>query len=190
MMATAASGANAREQRVLVAYASEFGATQEVAEFIGQVLREAGANVEVRLVLDVTDLRPYQAVVLGSPIYNGAWLPEAIDFLQTFQEPLTTLPVAYFVISMTLRRDTPENRRAVRAYIAPVFAAAPRVRPVAVGLFAGRMRYRKLPLLTRLTFWLSARLPSGDYRAWTTIRTWTTAISPALLGEAKLTQPA
>jgi hypothetical protein len=52
------------------------------------------------------------------------------------------------------------------------------------------MRYTNLPLLTRLTFWLSARLPSGDYRNGTAIRAWATAIRPALLGASTLKQPA
>ena len=56
-----------------------------------------------------------------------------------------------------------------------------RVQPVGIGLFAGRLQYRNLPLLTRLFFWLQSRLPSGDFRNWSTIQTWVREIRPALV---------
>jgi menaquinone-dependent protoporphyrinogen oxidase len=59
------------EIRVLVAYASKYGATAEIAEKIGQVLRQAGLQVDVSPVNHISDLTPYRAIVLGSAIYMG-----------------------------------------------------------------------------------------------------------------------
>ena len=169
------------DKRILVAYASEFGSTREVAETIAEALRDAATAVDVQLVVDVPDVSSYDAVIVGSAIYNGRWLPEAIHFVQSHQPRLSTIPVAYFALSMLIRDDTPQNRRTVMSYLEPVRQAAPAVRPVSVGLFAGRMRYRNLPLLTRLVFWVKARLPSGDYRNWQAIRSWAEQVRPALL---------
>lgn len=166
--------------RVLVSYASQFGATQAIAETIGAALREAGAEVDVRLVLDVNDLSGYQAVIVGSPIYNGQWLPEAIYFVQHYEATLRQMPVAYFVVSMTMREDTPEHRQRVLEYLAMVREAAPTIEPVDIGLFAGKLDYHNLPLLDRVLFWLRERLPSGDFRNWNVVRTWVERVRPEL----------
>ena len=63
-------------KRLLVAYSGEFGTTREIAEVIGQTLRDTSTEVDVRQTIDVRELAPYQAVVVGSAIYNGAWLAE------------------------------------------------------------------------------------------------------------------
>ena len=52
--------------KVLVAYASKYGATEGIAGKIGEVLAEAGLAAEVQPVAEVKDLSSYRAVVLGS----------------------------------------------------------------------------------------------------------------------------
>ncbi|MCC6168651.1 MAG: flavodoxin, partial [Caldilineaceae bacterium] len=69
--------------KILVAYASRAGSTAGVAEAIGKTLAEGGAQVDVRPMQEVKDLTPYTAVVAGSAIQGGQWLPEAIQFIQT-----------------------------------------------------------------------------------------------------------
>jgi hypothetical protein len=54
--------------RVLVAYATKYGAT-EIAEKVGQVLRQAGLPADVLPADRVGDLSPYKAVVLSSAVY-------------------------------------------------------------------------------------------------------------------------
>ena len=54
------------DTRVLVAYATKYGATAEIAEKIGQVLLQAGFQTDVLPTDSVSDLAPYQAIVLGS----------------------------------------------------------------------------------------------------------------------------
>ena len=78
--------------KILVAYASRTGSTAEVAEAIGQTLAESGAQVDVLPVQDIKDLAPYRAVVAGSAIRGGKWLPEALQFMQTYQAALAQKP--------------------------------------------------------------------------------------------------
>nr|HQD26703.1 flavodoxin domain-containing protein [Methanoculleus thermophilus] len=63
-------------ERILVAYATRYGSTADVAEAIGDELRKSGADVDVKPVGEVRDLSLYRAAVIGSPIYMGKWLPE------------------------------------------------------------------------------------------------------------------
>jgi len=163
--------------KVLVAYASRCGSTGGVAEAIGEVLCEGGVAADVRLAKDVTDLSGYQAVIVGSAIRMGAWLPEAMKFVETHQDVLSRIPVAYFAVCMTLEEDTEENRRTVAAYLDPI---RERVQPVDVGLFAGAMDYNKLPFIYRLIV-KALKSPEGDFRDWDAIRAWAANARPALL---------
>lgn len=62
---------------VLVAYASREGATRGVAERIAERIGEHGRPVELSSAGEIEDLSTYEAVVLGSAIYDSRWLPEA-----------------------------------------------------------------------------------------------------------------
>ena len=170
------------KDKILVAYASRAGSTGEVSEVIGQVLREAGAAVDVRLAKDVTDLSPYRAVVVGSGIRVGKWLPEAVEFVERHREVLSRIPVAYFLVCLTLKEDTEENRREVSAYLDPVRDL---VQPVDVGLFAGAMDYSKLPFILRLVM-KAMKSPKGDFRDWEAIRAWADRVHNRLIQRASV----
>jgi menaquinone-dependent protoporphyrinogen oxidase len=51
--------------KVLVAYTTNSGSTQQVAEAVAGELGKTGAAVEVRRLEEVGDLSPYGAVVVG-----------------------------------------------------------------------------------------------------------------------------
>ena len=76
----------------LVTYASNTGWTVGVAEVIGKTLAENGAKVDVLPMRDVKDLSPYDAVVAGSAVNGGAWLPEAMQFVRGHQAKLKRKP--------------------------------------------------------------------------------------------------
>ena len=69
-------------RNILVTYASKYGATKEIAEKIGAVIRQAGLQVDVLPVKGVNDLTSYRAVILGCAVYIGKWLKEAGEFLK------------------------------------------------------------------------------------------------------------
>lgn len=168
------------DNRVLVAYASRAGSTGGVAEAIAEVLCQEDLAVDLRLARDVSDVSAYRAVVVGSAIYMGQWMSEAADFLAAHQDTLRKIPVACFTVCLTLKDDTEENRRTVAAYLDPVRERVPQVRPVDVGLFAGRLQGDNLSALYRLIV-KAMDLPEGDYRNWTAIQAWAQKL-PRLLG--------
>ena len=75
-------------KRILVAFATGSGSTGEVAQAIGDVLGESGVPVDVLTVQTINSVNSYSAVVLGSSIRLGRWLPEAVAFLKTFKNVL------------------------------------------------------------------------------------------------------
>ena len=56
---------------VLVAYATRYGSTQEVAEAVATMLRVRGLEVDIQPMREVRTLEGYRAVVLGTPLYMG-----------------------------------------------------------------------------------------------------------------------
>ena len=97
---------------ILVAYATRYGSTQEVAERIAATLRESGLMVDVQPVKQVRTLDGYRAVVLGAPLYIGSWLKDAQRFLTQHQPTLEKLPVAIFSLGPTRADEATAEVRA------------------------------------------------------------------------------
>jgi menaquinone-dependent protoporphyrinogen oxidase len=170
--------------KVLVAYATFAGATKSVAKRIGEELGKTGLTTEVREAKDVHDLSPYDAVVLGSAVRAGSWHGEAKGFLSEHESTLAGLPVALFTVCLTMKEDTPESRAEVRGYMESALEAAPSVKPVDMGMFAGKVDYGTMSFLVRLLMKYIIRAPEGDFRDWERIAEWAREIEPKLTPEA------
>lgn len=83
---------------ILVAYATRYGSTKEVAEAIGARLRESGLEADVRPVPDVRSVDGYVGVVLGAPLYIGSLLKGTLEFLEQHRAALEQMPVAVFAL--------------------------------------------------------------------------------------------
>lgn len=79
--------------RVLVAVASRHGGTREIGEQVAGTLAAAGHDVTTQDPAEVADLTAYDAVVLGSAVYQAHWLPEARDFADRLADDLVGRPV-------------------------------------------------------------------------------------------------
>lgn len=167
--------------RILVTYATRAGSTAGVAEAIAQTLAEKGAQVDVLPMQDVDSLTPYGAVVAGSAIQGGQWLPEAMQFVQTHRAELARRHVATFLVCMTLAMPNNQYREHVAQWLAPVRGL---VNPVSEGLFAGALDISKVRSFgDRVKFRLSVAFgvwTEGDHRDWAAVRAWATDLWPLL----------
>jgi len=168
--------------KILVTYGSWAGSTARAAEIIGEVLREDGAQVDVLPVKEVADLSAYRAAVVGTAIRAGQMHRAALAFLKQQQGALSQMPVAYFVVCLTMREDTEENRCTVDAYLNPAREQAPQVQPVDVGLFAGALDLEKLGFLPKLIL-KAMKAEEGDTLDPDAIRTWASGLTTALVRE-------
>ena len=58
--------------RVLIAYASKYGSVEEVARYVGTVLRDRGASCAVTPAREGEEVVGYDLVVLGTGLYMVA----------------------------------------------------------------------------------------------------------------------
>jgi menaquinone-dependent protoporphyrinogen oxidase len=155
-----------------------------VAEAIAQTLCQKGAEVDVRLVKNVDEVSQYQSVVLGSAVRAEGWWPEAIDFVKENETVLCRKPVAYYLTCLTLYQDTPKTREKAMGYFNPVMEAAPNVKPVDRGCFAGVFDLKKMNAFYRMIMKKKMKdkgVPEGDHRDWPAIKAWAEAVSPQLM---------
>jgi menaquinone-dependent protoporphyrinogen oxidase len=161
---------------VLVAFASRHGATEELAHAIGAELSHAGLSVDVRPMEEVDSADAYSALVLGSAVYMGSWLPLARDFLDRHRRCIADRPTWLFSSGPIAAPpvDGPH------AFDATGLVAATGARDH--HLFGGKLDRGALSTAERLLARV-ARVPSGDYRDWAIATAWATAISRALAAE-------
>jgi menaquinone-dependent protoporphyrinogen oxidase len=164
-------GKKAAEKRVLVAYASKYGSTGGVADAIGKELCSKEMAADVALIRNAGNLSSYRGVIIGSAIYMGKWMSEAVDFVKENKDALSKVPIAYFLVGMTLSRPTEENRAKALSYMDPILKAVPEIKPVSMGTFAGAMDYNNLSWINKKIL-KSKGTPEGDFRHWNNIRAW------------------
>lgn len=159
-------------KKILVTYATRAGSTAEVAAAIGETLNQRGYIVDVKAVKEQTDLDGYQAVIIGSAIRMGSWLPEAVEYLKTHQETLKPIPMAAFSVHLQNLGDDEESRQNRQAYLATVRDL---VKPVDEGYFAGSIDLSKLSFVDRMITKM-VKSKEGDSRDWNKINTWATNV--------------
>ena len=166
---------------ILLAYATRYGSTQEVAETITAALRELGLEVDIQPMPEVKALDHYAAIVVGAAIYNTKWHPDAHQFLSQHQETLRQRPVAIFALGPLSKGDAAMVRS--RRQLDKELEKYPWLKPVAVGMFVGKMDPAKLGFFERLTS------TASDHRDWEAIRAWVNAL-PAQLQHDEMLRPA
>lgn len=174
------------EPRVLIVYASWTGATHEVADAIAAEYAERGLLADVRAANEVEDVAGYDAVVIGTGVHAGS-LPGAIlKFAEKNAAALSNVPVAIFLLCLTMSEDTPENRATAIEYLAPLRAKAPQMTPVDIGLFGGAVLtegkdFRRQDPFRKMIERSMAKT-SPDARNWEAIGAWAGKIVPLLVG--------
>ena len=172
------------EPKILVTYASKYGATREIAERIDAVLHQAGLQTDIYPVDGVQDLTPYKAVILGSAVYIGKWQKEAVAFLQTHEKSLAVRPVWLFSSGPTGEGDPVELVEGKRLP-ADLQMIVHRFQPRDVAVFHGYINPNKVNAIEKWAIKSLVKKPFGDFRDWDAIVNWGTRI----VAEMKAIEP-
>ena len=164
---------------ILVAYATRYGSTKEVAETVAATLGEQGLEVEVKTAREVRSLDGYGAVVLGTPLYMGALFKDVRALLELNQAALEQTPLALFALGPVSAADGVEGSR---QQLDTALAKLPWLSPVAMEVFVGKYDPAKLGWKDRMIAALPASPlhgePAHDERDWEAIRGWARAMAP------------
>jgi menaquinone-dependent protoporphyrinogen oxidase len=184
-----------RGRRVLVAYATRHGATQEIAERIADRLALTGLEVDCLSVREDPIVSSYDAFVIGSAVYIGQWEKEALAFVDADREQLAERPVWLFS-SGPLGRDPLTERgeeKIATAVSAPVLQQlTEELHPREHRVFFGALRPDRLgigPKVMRLLPAGRKLLEEGDFRDWKAIDAWADEIGRALAPQ-RMPEPA
>jgi len=162
--------------KVLIVHASRYGSTAEVAEQIGDVLREGGHDVVVWAARETPSPRNYDVVVAGSAIYGGHVLGDLQNYFAKYRDELATKRLALFAVAGNSRADADGHRWQVEMALRPLAPGIPRVAQTA---FAGVVDLRRMYWITRILMRVGRAEP-GDDRKWNEIRSWASDLSKRL----------
>jgi len=193
-------------KRILVTYATMGGSTVEVARAVAEEIARQDVQVDLLPLSVITDLEGYDGVVLGAPMIMG-WHRAALRFLRNNRGVLQRIPLAVFVMCMSLtqtgetsvggvplyvdeqlpkapetagRLSFRERYARLANYLRPILQASGRVKPVSIGVFGGRLDYGRLKWWAVLFAMLIIQAPAGDRRNWTAIHSWAAGLPAAL----------
>lgn len=161
---------------VLVAYATKYGSTREVAEAVGDALSRQGVDVDVLPAGEVDDVSGYDAVVLGTALYFFMLRRDAKRFLARHRKTLAGIPIALFALGPF--HDTPEELESARGPVDKYVAKTEWLTPVSVAIFGGRLDPDSLRFPDNNPGMRS--MEPSDARDWDAIRKWADELSPAL----------
>jgi menaquinone-dependent protoporphyrinogen oxidase len=168
--------------RILVAYATQHGSTQGIAERIADRLAVAGHSPEVRPAAEAGDLAEFDAYVIGSAAYIGRWLNEASELVRDNAARLASRPTWLFSSGPLGTGPTDaQGRDQHEAAVPKEFAEFGRlIHPRGSHVFFGALDPAKLGLRDRAIRSLPAGralLPEGDFRDWREIDAWAAEIA-------------
>jgi menaquinone-dependent protoporphyrinogen oxidase len=177
-MRSSATRPNVGGMKVLVSAASRYGATDEIASLIGNVLTARGFDAYVVPPDAVESIEDYGAVVLGSAVYTGHWLKAARELVERQGDALAARPVWLFSSGPV---GDPSRSLVQKMGADPVDlpAIVERTKAADHRMFAGKIETSHLGVAQRLGLKIVRGL-EGDFRDRAEIEAWATHIADDL----------
>ena len=171
--------------KVLVAYASKYGATEGIARRIGEVLRKRGLDTDVTRCDELREASGYDAYIVGSATYAFNWRKNARKFVQRNVGVLSARPTWLFSSGPLGTEAVDEHGNDVLKEAEPKQLAeyAGLVHPRGTQVFRGKYDHEKIRGGDRIVAWMPAIrdiLPEGDFREWDAIDAWADSIADDL----------
>jgi menaquinone-dependent protoporphyrinogen oxidase len=159
--------------RVLVTAASKHGSTEMIANEVVRGLRDRHIDTDFAAPEVVTSLLGYDAVIIGSAVYNGHWMKPAAAFVHGHRLELRDRQVWLFSSGPVGTPPVPATETPDTEEIALAIAARGH------RSFPGVLDRTQLGRLERTMVKL-VHADEGDFRDWDAVQEWTKSLAEAL----------
>ncbi|WP_447924648.1 flavodoxin domain-containing protein [Georgenia muralis] len=166
---------------ILVTAATKYGSTAATADRLAEVLRSAGHEVTQRPPGEVDTLDGVDAVVLGSAVYAGTWLPAARELAHRLEADLAARGVWLF-------SSGPLGDPRERAEDVHVSSIATAVGAYDHRVFPGAVDPAVLDGDDRATI-EGLHAPVGDFRDWAAVDAYAREIADGLVSRDLVLAP-
>ncbi len=182
---------------IQVVYASRHGGTAGIARRVGEVLRDAGANVEIVDAATRPVADGYDAYVIGSGVYMGSWLKPALEYIERNQLTLAARPVWLFSSGPLPNPHVAPKADPVEDALGPADGPGSGGRKKVMALAdAIRVRQHRVfdgvydpdapaqsfaERVVKLIPAVKNVLPAGDFRPWPEIEAWAREIASEIV---------
>ncbi len=164
--------------KILVTYSSGYGATKEVSEEIAKIIgEEPSFNIVLKPIDECQNIRPYQAIIVGTSVRADRPLANTRDFFAVHSTELVHKKVALFLVCLTASSAT-GREKAKQEYLPQILSKYPQLQPISVEAFGGKIDFDKFnPVMQSLVRNVMRKVGvpdtgSLDTRNWQVIRKW------------------
>jgi menaquinone-dependent protoporphyrinogen oxidase len=164
--------------KVLIAYASKYGSTKEIAEKVGAVIKGEGLDTDILSADKVMDISAYKDIIIGAAMYIGMWRKEAKNFVTKYEKALAEKRVWVFSSGPSGKGDPAQLLKGV-VVPAGIKLILDRIKPQDIVVFHGNLNVNKMGGLEKF---MVKRVggDTGDYRDWEMITAWARKTAAAI----------
>ena len=136
-------------RKIGIIYSSVDGQTLKICNKLRDVYQQNNQNVELFSINDFNeDVTNYDKLIIGASIRYGVHNKKIIDFINANKKQLDSIKTAFFSVNLVARKSekcTPDTN----PYVIKFFKTIDWT-PTIVGVFAGKLDYKKYPLFDRI----------------------------------------
>ena len=150
--------------KTVIIYSSVDGQTLKICNKLRDVYQQNNQNVELFSINDFNeDVTNYDRLIIGASIRYGVHNKKIIDFINTNKKQLDSIKTAFFSVNLVARKSE-KNTPDTNPYVIKFFKTIDWT-PTIVGVFAGKLDYKKYPFFDRIMIQFIMWMTKGPTKA-------------------------
>lgn len=135
--------------KTLILYSSVDGQTLKICNKIRDVFEQYNQKVEFHSINDFNeDISRFDKIIIGASIRYGVHNKKVIEFINRNKEQLETIKTVFFSVNLVARKPE-KSSPDTNPYVIKFFKTIDWT-PTLVGVFAGKLDYKKYPFFDRI----------------------------------------
>jgi menaquinone-dependent protoporphyrinogen oxidase len=135
--------------KTLIVYSSVDGQTLKICNKIVDIFQQYEQKIELYSIDDFNeDILRYDKIIIGASIRYGVHNKKVIDFINNNKEQLDAIKTVFFSVNLVARKPE-KSAPDTNPYVIKFFKTI-NWTPTLVGVFAGKLDYKKYPFFDRV----------------------------------------